>query len=163
MSFRFEVCVPAVCQQHLWDSSRRRLLELCDADWWEGGGSEVLPVPLWDERPGLLLQLQKCLQKELLLHWLLQQRDPAPIPRYSPHDATNLRPLCLFAFTIFLVAFWSRNNTELYINSAQCGNAAACGETTWPAGASLCAVCMCACAGLLRILWLPPSLQRHEC
>lgn len=60
-----------------------------------------------------------------------------PTRCYWPEAAVSI---CLYYFS---VVFWSRNNTELYINSAQCGNAAVCGETTWPAGASLCAVCLC--------------------
>lgn len=81
MCFRPEVRVPAVRQQHLRDDGGRRLLELCDVDRREGGGSQVVPVALRDEGPGLLLQLQECLQEELLLHRLLQQRDSAPTPR----------------------------------------------------------------------------------
>lgn len=87
--FRSEVCVPALCQPHLRDGCRRGLLELRHVDRREGGDGQILPVALRDEGPGVLLQFQKCLQEELLLHRLLQQRDSTHLPRYT----------CVYAFT----------------------------------------------------------------
>ncbi len=49
------------------------MLELSNAHKWEGGGCEVLPVPIRAQGSGVLLQLPKRLQTQLLLHRLLQQ------------------------------------------------------------------------------------------
>lgn len=60
--------VPALRQPHLRDGRGRSLLELGDAGRREGGDGQVVHVALRDEGPGLLLQLPKRLQEELLLH-----------------------------------------------------------------------------------------------
>lgn len=112
LHFRSEVCVPALRQPYLWDGGRRRLLEFCDVDWWEGGDTQILPVTFWDEGPGLLLQLPKCLQEELLLHRLLQQWDAAPTSRYSQRAAFELMQAHLYLWGVFycilMNVFWWR-------------------------------------------------------
>lgn len=104
--FRSEMCVPTVHQPHLWDVCRRSLLEFCDVDWWEGRDSKVLPVTFRDEGPGLLLQLPKCLQEDLLFHRLLQQRDAAPISRYIQNCAFQSSH-CFPQFIIVLVCYFA--------------------------------------------------------